>query len=341
MRPLCLLWCSSQGRLPLDLVSRELRQQLRLAEGSSSATAAAAGRAGHGATALDCVAAFSSLYSWGNGANFTLGTGEHKQGSASQLHEDAWGGLCNLMLANQPCSHVTMTGGAPPFTGLAVRQCTAADVFSSSQFWLPACRHPPARCTMHCTSQCQRLKAPLWRALRQVPSTTDNLCIDAAGCCSIGSTDLHLTPARVELHHPDGSTPSSSSSSGGTTQKSSSGGGGSSTAASSSSNSSSASSTAVAAAPVGRIVAISAAKFHSAVVTEDGRLYTFGYGRGGRLGHADFHIHSGSSAQVGGSSNLSSYVAAAATAAAAYFNLVVAGSGACFVQLGAHQAWCA
>lgn len=52
-------------------------------------------------------------------------------------------------------------------------------------------------------------------------------------------------------------------------------------------------------APVGSIVALSAAKFHSAVVTEDGRLFTFGFGRGGRLGHGDFHIHSGSSgAQV-------------------------------------------
>jgi alpha-tubulin suppressor-like RCC1 family protein len=64
-------------------------------------------------------------------------------------------------------------------------------------------------------------------------------------------------------------------------------------------NSSSSEAAAAAPLPADRIVAVSAAKFHSAVVMSDGRLYTFGYGRGGRLGHADFHIHSGSSAQVG------------------------------------------
>lgn len=32
------------------------------------------------------------------------------------------------------------------------------------------------------------------------------------------------------------------------------------------------------------VVQIAAAKFHSAAVTEDGRLFTWGFGRGGRLG---------------------------------------------------------
>lgn len=36
---------------------------------------------------------------------------------------------------------------------------------------------------------------------------------------------------------------------------------------------------------------ISAAKFHSVAVTTRGEVYTWGFGRGGRLGHPDFDIH--------------------------------------------------
>jgi inhibitor of Bruton tyrosine kinase len=36
------------------------------------------------------------------------------------------------------------------------------------------------------------------------------------------------------------------------------------------------------------VVALSAAKFHSCAVTRDGKLYTWGWGRGGRLGHLHF-----------------------------------------------------
>ncbi|KAL6974735.1 hypothetical protein U1Q18_013041 [Sarracenia purpurea var. burkii] len=36
---------------------------------------------------------------------------------------------------------------------------------------------------------------------------------------------------------------------------------------------------------------ISAAKFHSVAVTASGEVYTWGFGRGGRLGHPDFDIH--------------------------------------------------
>lgn len=36
---------------------------------------------------------------------------------------------------------------------------------------------------------------------------------------------------------------------------------------------------------------ISAGKFHSVAVTSCGKVYTWGFGRGGRLGHPDFDIH--------------------------------------------------
>lgn len=36
---------------------------------------------------------------------------------------------------------------------------------------------------------------------------------------------------------------------------------------------------------------VSATKFHSVAVTAQGEVYTWGFGRGGRLGHPDFDIH--------------------------------------------------
>ncbi|KAK9837376.1 hypothetical protein WJX84_002537, partial [Apatococcus fuscideae] len=47
-----------------------------------------------------------------------------------------------------------------------------------------------------------------------------------------------------------------------------------------------------------QVTQIAAAKFHSAAVTESGELYTWGFGRGGRLGHPDFEIHSGEGAVI-------------------------------------------
>ncbi|KAH7351537.1 hypothetical protein KP509_19G001900 [Ceratopteris richardii] len=46
------------------------------------------------------------------------------------------------------------------------------------------------------------------------------------------------------------------------------------------------------------ITAISAAKFHSMAATADGKLYSWGFGRGGRLGFSDFDIHSGQVAVI-------------------------------------------
>ncbi|KAL9247066.1 hypothetical protein vseg_020537 [Gypsophila vaccaria] len=42
----------------------------------------------------------------------------------------------------------------------------------------------------------------------------------------------------------------------------------------------------------------SASKFHSVAVTARGELYTWGFGRGGRLGHPEFDIHSGQAAVI-------------------------------------------
>ncbi|KAE8707777.1 Detected protein of confused Function [Hibiscus syriacus] len=43
---------------------------------------------------------------------------------------------------------------------------------------------------------------------------------------------------------------------------------------------------------------ISAAKFHSVAVTAHGKVYTWGFGRGGCLGHPDLDIHSGQAAII-------------------------------------------
>lgn len=43
---------------------------------------------------------------------------------------------------------------------------------------------------------------------------------------------------------------------------------------------------------------VSAAKFHSVAVTAKGEVFTWGFGRGGRLGHPDFDIHSGQAAVI-------------------------------------------
>jgi alpha-tubulin suppressor-like RCC1 family protein len=39
------------------------------------------------------------------------------------------------------------------------------------------------------------------------------------------------------------------------------------------------------------VTSVASAKFHSAAITASGAVYTWGFGRGGRLGHPDFDIH--------------------------------------------------
>lgn len=46
------------------------------------------------------------------------------------------------------------------------------------------------------------------------------------------------------------------------------------------------------------IKSVSAAKFHSVAVSARGEVYTWGFGRGGRLGHPEFDIHSGQAAVI-------------------------------------------
>ncbi|KAI3721894.1 hypothetical protein L2E82_32913 [Cichorium intybus] len=46
------------------------------------------------------------------------------------------------------------------------------------------------------------------------------------------------------------------------------------------------------------IKSISSAKFHSVAVSGHGEVFTWGFGRGGRLGHPDFDIHSGQAAVI-------------------------------------------
>jgi len=46
------------------------------------------------------------------------------------------------------------------------------------------------------------------------------------------------------------------------------------------------------------VVQIASAKYHSAAVTADGRLLTWGFGRGGRLGHPELHIFRGDRAVI-------------------------------------------
>ena len=46
------------------------------------------------------------------------------------------------------------------------------------------------------------------------------------------------------------------------------------------------------------VKAVAAGKFHSCALDGEGRLWTWGHGRGGRLGHPDFDVHSGQVAVI-------------------------------------------
>lgn len=93
-----------------------------------------------------------------------------------------------------------------------------------------------------------------------------------------GSTDFAESPVRVEAIGLEESATTSTSGSGGASKPVQPAGSSSTTATATSNGSNSAGGAGLA------VVAVVAAKFHSAAVTADGRLWTWGWGRGGRLG---------------------------------------------------------
>lgn len=80
------------------------------------------------------------------------------------------------------------------------------------------------------------------------------------------------------------------------------------------------------------IKSVSASKFHSVAVSASGEVYTWGFGRGGRLGHPDFDIHSGQAAVITPrlvTSGLGSY-RVRAVAAAKHHTVIATESGDVF-----------
>ncbi|GAB4857216.1 hypothetical protein Ancab_015124 [Ancistrocladus abbreviatus] len=77
---------------------------------------------------------------------------------------------------------------------------------------------------------------------------------------------------------------------------------------------------------------IAAAKFHSVAVSSRGELYTWGFGRGGRLGHPEFDIHSGQAAVITPRQVISGlgYRRVRAVAAAKHHTVVATESGEVF-----------
>ena len=96
---LLLLLLLLQGRLPLDLISCEL-VRAGLAEPNSSSSNPNAQHTAHtgsssGNRSGGVVVGCSNLYSWGNGSNFTLGTGgwPHCMGLRICSGKRGWGGV--------------------------------------------------------------------------------------------------------------------------------------------------------------------------------------------------------------------------------------------------------